>query len=60
MIPLMSTLTSRARVSRGDSPMAAPAAIAAPVSALFLVGYGAFRFLAEFAREPDDFLGLLA
>lgn len=29
-------------------------------SALFLVGYGAFRFIAEFAREPDDFLGLLA
>lgn len=30
------------------------------VSALFLIGYGAFRFLAEYAREPDDFLGLLA
>jgi phosphatidylglycerol:prolipoprotein diacylglycerol transferase len=30
------------------------------VSALFLVGYGAFRFIAEFAREPDDYLGLLA
>jgi len=30
------------------------------VSALFLVGYGAFRFVAEFAREPDVFLGLLA
>jgi len=30
------------------------------VSALFLVGYGVFRFLVEFAREPDDFLGLLA
>jgi phosphatidylglycerol---prolipoprotein diacylglyceryl transferase len=30
------------------------------VSAMFLVGYGAFRFIAEFAREPDDFLGLLA
>lgn len=29
-------------------------------SALFLAGYGAFRFIAEFAREPDDFLGLLA
>jgi phosphatidylglycerol:prolipoprotein diacylglycerol transferase len=24
------------------------------------MGYGAFRFIAEFAREPDDFLGLLA
>ena len=30
------------------------------VSALFLMGYGAFRFIVEFAREPDDFLGLLA
>jgi phosphatidylglycerol:prolipoprotein diacylglycerol transferase len=26
----------------------------------FLLGYGAFRFLAEFGREPDAFLGLLA
>ena len=25
----------------------------------FLLGYGAFRFLAEFGREPDAFLGLL-
>ncbi|WP_215777338.1 prolipoprotein diacylglyceryl transferase [Paludibacterium sp. B53371] len=32
----------------------------AAVSALFLIGYGAFRFIAEFTREPDDFLGLLA
>jgi phosphatidylglycerol:prolipoprotein diacylglycerol transferase len=30
------------------------------VSALFLLGYGVFRFIAEFAREPDDFLGYLA
>ncbi|MGC3962425.1 MAG: prolipoprotein diacylglyceryl transferase [Rhodocyclaceae bacterium] len=30
------------------------------VSALFLIGYGVFRFIAEFAREPDAFLGLLA
>lgn len=29
-------------------------------AALFLVGYGVLRFIAEFAREPDDFLGLLA
>lgn len=29
------------------------------VSGAFLVGYGFFRFLAEFAREPDNFLGLL-
>jgi phosphatidylglycerol:prolipoprotein diacylglycerol transferase len=30
------------------------------VSALFLIGYGSFRFLCEFAREPDSFLGFLA
>ncbi len=30
------------------------------VSALFLIGYGAFRFMVEFTREPDSFLGLLA
>jgi phosphatidylglycerol:prolipoprotein diacylglycerol transferase len=30
------------------------------VSAAFLVGYGVFRFIAEFAREPDEFLGMLA
>lgn len=30
------------------------------VSGAFLVGYGVFRFIAEFGREPDDFLGLLA
>jgi phosphatidylglycerol:prolipoprotein diacylglycerol transferase len=30
------------------------------VSAVFLMGYGAFRFLAEFGREPDSFLGFLA
>ncbi len=29
------------------------------VSALFLIGYGAGRFITEFARQPDDFLGLL-
>jgi phosphatidylglycerol:prolipoprotein diacylglycerol transferase len=33
---------------------------AGAVSALFLIGYGAFRFIAEFGRQPDDFLGLLA
>jgi len=32
----------------------------AQVSALFLLGYGVFRFTAEFAREPDSFLGILA
>ncbi len=30
------------------------------VSGLFLVGYGTLRFTAEFAREPDSFLGFLA
>jgi phosphatidylglycerol:prolipoprotein diacylglycerol transferase len=25
-----------------------------------LIGYGALRIVAEFAREPDDFLGLLS
>lgn len=30
------------------------------VSGMFLVGYGAARFLVEFTREPDSFLGLLA
>ncbi len=33
---------------------------AGAVSGAFLVGYGCFRFLAEFTRAPDDFLGLLA
>ncbi|WP_137936022.1 prolipoprotein diacylglyceryl transferase [Chitinivorax sp. B] len=32
----------------------------AQVSAVFLIGYGSFRFISEFAREPDSFLGLLA
>jgi phosphatidylglycerol---prolipoprotein diacylglyceryl transferase len=30
------------------------------VAGAFLVGYGVFRFVAEFFREPDAFLGLLA
>lgn len=30
------------------------------VSAVFLMGYGGVRFIEEFARQPDDFLGLLA
>jgi phosphatidylglycerol:prolipoprotein diacylglycerol transferase len=29
-------------------------------SGLFLVGYGVCRFVAEYAREPDSFLGYLA
>ena len=29
------------------------------VSGLFLAGYAAARFAAEFAREPDAFLGIL-
>jgi phosphatidylglycerol:prolipoprotein diacylglycerol transferase len=30
------------------------------VSGMFLAGYGSFRFLVEFTREPDNFLGLLS
>ena len=30
------------------------------VSGAFLVGYGVLRFVAEWFREPDSFLGLLA
>ena len=30
------------------------------VSGAFLVGYGVLRFIAEFFRQPDDFLGVLA
>ena len=30
------------------------------VSAMFLIGYGVLRFVAEFAREPDSFIGYLA
>jgi phosphatidylglycerol:prolipoprotein diacylglycerol transferase len=33
---------------------------AGAVSGVFLIGYGSFRFIAEFSREPDDFLGLLS
>jgi phosphatidylglycerol:prolipoprotein diacylglycerol transferase len=33
---------------------------AGAVSGAFLLGYGAFRFLCEFTRAPDDYLGLLA
>jgi phosphatidylglycerol:prolipoprotein diacylglycerol transferase len=30
------------------------------VSGVFLLGYGALRFIGEFAREPDAFLGFVA
>lgn len=30
------------------------------ISGAFVFGYGVFRFTAEYFREPDDFLGLLA
>jgi phosphatidylglycerol:prolipoprotein diacylglycerol transferase len=33
---------------------------AGAVAGVFLIGYGLARFLAEFAREPDAFLGLLS
>ncbi|WP_296657904.1 prolipoprotein diacylglyceryl transferase [Paraburkholderia sp.] len=39
--------------SRKERPVGA-------ISAMFLIGYGLARFTVEFAREPDDFLGLLA
>jgi len=29
-------------------------------SALFFLGYGVFRFIAEYGREPDSFLGFVA
>lgn len=29
------------------------------VSAIFLIAYGGFRFLVEYTRQPDGFLGLL-
>jgi len=32
----------------------------AQVSAMFLIGYGVFRFIAEFYREPDSHLGVLS
>ncbi len=30
------------------------------VSGLFLIGYGFFRFIVEYTREPDSYLGVLA
>ncbi len=33
---------------------------AAAVSGLFLTGYGVFRFIVEFFRQPDEHLGFLA
>jgi phosphatidylglycerol:prolipoprotein diacylglycerol transferase len=39
--------------ARKDRPMG-------QVSAVFLMGYGSFRFIAEFFREPDAHLGLLS
>ena len=32
----------------------------AAVSGLFLVGYGCFRFMAEFFREPDEHIGFIS
>ena len=32
---------------------------AAAVSGLFLIGYGCFRFMAEFFREPDEHIGFI-
>jgi phosphatidylglycerol:prolipoprotein diacylglycerol transferase len=33
---------------------------AAAVSGLFMIGYGCFRFGAEFFREPDEHLGFIS
>ncbi|MGA0992091.1 MAG: prolipoprotein diacylglyceryl transferase family protein, partial [Burkholderiaceae bacterium] len=30
------------------------------VAALFLMGYGVLRFVAEYFRQPDSYLGLLS
>ena len=30
------------------------------VAAVFLMGYGSLRFIAEYFRQPDDYLGLLS
>ena len=38
--------------SRSQRPIGA-------ISALFLLGYGSFRFLVEYTRQPDEYLGLL-
>jgi phosphatidylglycerol:prolipoprotein diacylglycerol transferase len=32
----------------------------AAVSGLFLIGYGCFRFMAEFFREPDEHIGFVS
>ncbi len=34
--------------------------IVGQTSALFLIGYGFFRFMVEYTREPDGYLGLLS
>ena len=44
---------------KGKFLIAEEGSLSVLISALFLVGYGICRFLAEFAREPDAFLGLL-
>ena len=46
--------------SRGAHHRADGTVVWGRVSGLFLVGYGVFRFIAEYFREPDSFLGLLA
>ena len=45
---------------RGAVDLRQEAARPGQVSGVFLAGYGVFRFIAEFFREPDSFLGLLA
>jgi phosphatidylglycerol:prolipoprotein diacylglycerol transferase len=49
-----------AAVRAAVAGMRAQAAATGQVSAPFLIGYGVLRFVAEYFREPDSFLGLLA
>ena len=44
----------------GVQTCALPICATGQVSGAFLVGYGFFRFVAEYFREPDAFLGTLA
>ena len=58
-----SSTSSRSRASCSSSCSGSTArsrAASGQVSGAFLIGYGALRFIAEFFREPDSFLGLLA
>ena len=55
-------VASRTSLPPGGALLArgGPSPRSGQVSGAFLFGYGVFRFIAEFFREPDDFLGILA